>query len=95
MASISSSSAYAWPSDPDSSDDYLKIRANACGEPTEGSCLICMVALNDDQSQNISSRYPTIGRSEASDARTSSDGLVQNLNLDFNAVWVQAIMEPI
>jgi hypothetical protein len=47
-----------------------------------------MVALNGDRSNNTSSRYPTIGRSEVSNARTPSGGLVQNLNLDFNAVRV-------
>jgi hypothetical protein len=35
------------------------------------------------------------GRSEASDARTPSTGLIQNLNPDFNVVCVQAIMETI
>jgi hypothetical protein len=54
-----------------------------------------MVALNGDQSHKSSSRYPSIRRSEASDARTPSDSLVQNLNLNFNGVWVQAIMETI
>jgi hypothetical protein len=29
------------------------------------------------------------------DAQTPSGGLVRNLNPDFNAVWVQAIMETI
>jgi hypothetical protein len=38
---------------------------------------------------------PLFGRSEASDAQTPSTGLVQNLNSDFNAVRVQAIMETI
>jgi hypothetical protein len=57
--------------------------------------LICMVASNDDWSHNSSSRYPTIERSEASDAQTSSIGLVRNLNLNFNDVRVQAIMETI
>jgi hypothetical protein len=79
--------------DPDSSDDYPKIGASTCGEPMKGGCLICMVAPNGDRSHNSSSRYPTIGRSETSDARTPSGGLVRNLNLDFNDVWVQAIME--
>jgi hypothetical protein len=79
----------------DSSDDYSEIEANACGEPAEGSHLICMVASNGDWSHNNSNRYPTIGKSVASDARTSSVGLVQNLNSDFNAVRVQAIMETI
>jgi hypothetical protein len=54
-----------------------------------------MVAPNGVWSCNRSSGYPTIGRSEASDAQTSSMGLVRNLNLDFNAVRVQAIMETI
>jgi hypothetical protein len=54
-----------------------------------------MVALNGDRSSNTSSRYPTIRRSEASDARTTSGGLAQNLNPDFNAVRVQTIMETI
>jgi hypothetical protein len=54
-----------------------------------------MVALNGDQSNNTFSRYLTIGRSEASDARTPSDGLVQNLNPDFNAIRVQTIIKTI
>jgi hypothetical protein len=54
-----------------------------------------MVVPNGDQSRSSSSRYLTIGRSEAFDARTPSTGLVQNLNLDFNTMWVQAIMETI
>jgi hypothetical protein len=54
-----------------------------------------MVAPNGDRSHNSSSRYPTIERSEAFDVQTPSGGLVRNLNPDFNAVWVQAIMETI
>jgi hypothetical protein len=54
-----------------------------------------MVAPDGDRARNISSGYPTIERSEASDAQTPSAGLVQNLNPDFNAVQVQAIMETI
>jgi hypothetical protein len=54
-----------------------------------------MVAPNGDWSCNNSSGYPTIGRSEASDAQTPNTGLVQNLNPDFNDVRVQAIMETI
>jgi hypothetical protein len=45
--------------------------------------------------RHSSSGYPTIGRSEASDARTPSTGLIRNLNLNFNDVRVQAIMETI
>jgi hypothetical protein len=54
-----------------------------------------MMAPNGDQSNNNSSRYPIIERSETFDAQTPSGGLVQNLNPDFNVVWVQAIMETI
>jgi hypothetical protein len=79
----------------DSSDDYPEIGANACGNSTEDGCLILMVAPNGDWSCNRSSGYLTIERSEASDAQTSSTGLVRNLNPDFNAVRVQAIMETI
>jgi hypothetical protein len=64
-----------------------------------GTCEIRSLYLhggpNGDWSSNISSRYPTIGRSETSDARTPSGGLAQNLNPDLNAVRVQAIMETI
>jgi hypothetical protein len=71
-----SSSSSALILDQDSSDDYPEIGTNACGEPAEGGCLILMVAPNGDRSHNNSSRYTTIGRSEASDARTPSAGLV-------------------
>jgi hypothetical protein len=92
-ASSSSSSA----SSPglDSSNDYLEIRASACRNSTEDGRLILMVAPDGDQARNSSSGYPTIGRSEATDAQTPSAGLVQNLNPDFNVVRVQAIMETI
>jgi hypothetical protein len=93
--SASSSSTSSSTTDLDSYDDYPEIRANACEEPAEGGRLICMVTLNSDRSNNTSSRYPTIRRSEASDTRTPSGGLVQNLNPDFNAVRVQTIMESI
>jgi hypothetical protein len=48
-----------------------------------------------DRARNNSSRYPTIGRSEASDAQTPSVGLIQNLNLEFYAIRVPAIMDTI
>jgi hypothetical protein len=54
-----------------------------------------MVAPTGAPSHNSSSRYPTIGRSEASDARTPSDRLVRNLNQDFNIVRLQTIRESI
>jgi hypothetical protein len=87
LAAASSSSSSSTP-DPDSSDNYPGIRASACRKPAEGGRLICMVAPNGDRSHNNSNRYPTIGRSEASDAPTSNDGLVRNLNPDFNAIRV-------
>jgi hypothetical protein len=95
LAGASSSSTTSSTPDPDLSDDYPEIRVSACGEPVEGDYLIGMVAPNGDRSNNTSSRYPTIGRSEASDAQTPSGGLVWNLNPDFNTVRVQAIMETI
>jgi hypothetical protein len=90
-----SSSSLASTLDLDSFDDYPEIGASVCGEPVEGERLIYMVAPNGDRSHNSSSRYPTIERSEASDARTLSDGMVQNLNLDFNVVRVQVIIQTI
>jgi hypothetical protein len=95
LAGASSSSTLASTPDPDSFDVYLKIRASACGEPVEGSRFICMVAPNGDRSNNTSSRYPTVGRSDASDARIPSGGLVRKLNPDVNAVWVHTIIETI
>jgi hypothetical protein len=94
IGALSSSSSASSPGR-DSSDDYLKIGANACGNSAEDGRLILMVAPNGDRSRNSSSGYPTIGRSEASHAQTPSTGVVRNLNLDFNAVQVQAIMETI
>jgi hypothetical protein len=84
LSSSSSTSSPGW----DSSDDYPEIEASAYGNSTEDGRLILMVAPNRDQSCNNSSGYPTIGRSKASDARTPSAGLVQNLNPDFSVVRV-------
>jgi hypothetical protein len=92
VGASSSSSSVSTP-DQDSSDDYPEIRTSTCREPAEGGRLILMVAPNEDRSYNSSSRYPIIERSETSDARTLSGGLVQNLNPDFNAIRVQANME--
>jgi hypothetical protein len=91
----SSSSTSASIPDSDSSDDYLEIGASACREPVKDCRFIYMVAPNGDRSSNTSSRYPTNGRSKASDARTPSGGLARNLNPDFNAIRVQEIMETI
>jgi hypothetical protein len=94
-AGASSSSSSALSSNQGSSEDYPEIGVSTCGSSADISRLIFMVALNEDQPRYSSSGYPTIGRSEISDARTPSTGLIWNLDLDFNAVRVQAIMETI
>jgi hypothetical protein len=81
--------------DSDSADDYPEIGVNACREPAQDNRFIYMVAPHGDRTSNTSSRYPTIRRSEVSDAQTPRGGLAQNLNPDFNDVRVQAIMETI
>jgi hypothetical protein len=67
LAGALSSSTSASTPDSDLSDDYPEIEASACGDPVKDSRFIYMVASYGDQSSNNSSRYPTIGRSEASD----------------------------
>jgi hypothetical protein len=94
VGALSSSTSASTP-DSDSADDYPEIGANPCGEPVKDGRFIYMVAPNGDRSSNTSSRYPTIGRSQTYDAQTSSCGLARNLNPDFNAVRVQAIIETI
>jgi hypothetical protein len=91
----SSSSSSALSSDQGSSEDYPEIGVSTYGSSADISRLIFMVAPNEDQPRHSSSGYPTIRRSEASDARTPSIGLIRNLNPDFTAVRVQAIMETI
>jgi hypothetical protein len=92
---VSSSSSSASSPDRDSCSDYPKIRASTCGNSTEDGRLILMVAPDGDQAHNSSSGYPTIGRSEATNAQTRSVGLVRNLNPDLNVIRVQVIMETI
>jgi hypothetical protein len=94
-AGASSSSPSAMSSDQGSSEDYPEIGVSTCGSSADISRLIFMVAPNEDQPRHSSSGYPTIGRFEASDVRTPSTRLIQNLNPNFNAVRVQAIMETI
>jgi hypothetical protein len=89
----SSSSSSATSPDQDSADDYAEMGESTCGDPAEEGRLIVMVAPTRGLSQNSSSRYPTIRRSEASDARTPNDGMI--LNLDFSAIRLQTIMESI
>jgi hypothetical protein len=95
VVGVSSSSSSASSPDRDSSSDYPKIGASACGNSTVDDRLILMVAPDGDRARNSSSGYPTIGRSEATDAQTPSAGLVRNLNPEFNAVRVQAIVDII
>jgi hypothetical protein len=75
-AGASSSSSLALSSDQGSSEDYPEIGVSTCGSSTDISRLIFMVAPNEDQPRHSSSGYPTIGMSEASDARTLSTGLI-------------------
>jgi hypothetical protein len=91
----SSSSSSTLSSGRGSYDDYLEIGASACGNSAEDDRLILMVAPDGHRTRNSSSGYPTIRRSEASDAQTPSAGLVRNLILDFNVVRVHTIMETI
>jgi hypothetical protein len=67
-ARAASSSPSALSSDQGSSENYPEIRVNTCESFTSTSRLICMVAPNEVQPRHSSSGYPTIGRSEASDA---------------------------
>jgi hypothetical protein len=67
-AEAASSSPSALSSDQGSSEDYPEIGVNTCKSSASTSLLICMVAPNEDQPRHSSSGYPTIGRSEASDA---------------------------
>jgi hypothetical protein len=68
---------------------------STCEDPTEEGHHIVMVAPTGGPSQHSSSRYPTIERLEASDARTPNDRMIQNLNPDFNAIRLEMIMESI
>jgi hypothetical protein len=47
-----------------------------------------MAGSNDRESKNLSSKHPTIGRSEAPNAITPSQ-VVRNLNLNFNTIQLQ------
>jgi hypothetical protein len=81
--------------DQDLDDDYSEIEVSTYMDSTEEGRLIFMVALAREPSHNSSNIYPTIGRSEASDARTPNNAMIQNLNPDFNVVQLQTITEPI
>jgi hypothetical protein len=71
------------------------IGESICWSSTDESHLIIMVASARAPSHNSSSSYPTIRRSEASDAQMPNDGMIQNLNSDFNIMQLCTIMESI
>jgi hypothetical protein len=79
----------------DSIEDYPEIGNNTCWNPAIEAHRISMVGLTSGNSQNSSSKYPTIGATEESDARTPSSNVVWNLNPDFDAVRLQTITESI
>jgi hypothetical protein len=60
-AGASSSSSSGATPDWDSAEDYPKIGDNACWNPAIKAHRISMVGLARGNSQNISSKYPTIG----------------------------------
>jgi hypothetical protein len=91
----SRSSTSAVSLDQDSNDDYPEIGGSTCWNSVDEGCLIIILAPARAHSQNSSSTYPIIGRTEASDAGTPSDGMTLNLNPDFNVVRLQTIMESI
>jgi ABC-type Fe3+-hydroxamate transport system substrate-binding protein len=81
--------------DQDSSDDYPEIGINTYRDSAREGHLIFMVAPKGDPSHHSSNRYPTIERSEASDAWTPNTERIRNLNPDFNVMRFQTIMESI
>jgi hypothetical protein len=95
IGATSSSSTSATSLDQDSIDDYPKIRGSTCWNSTDERHLSIMMAPAGVPSQNSSSRYPTIDRSEASDAQMPNDEMIWDLNPNFNAMWLQTIMESI
>jgi hypothetical protein len=79
----------------DSTDDYPEIGGSICWNLADEGRLIIMVAPTRTPSQNNSSKYPTIGRSEASDARSPNDGMIRYLNPYLNTARLRTIMESI
>jgi hypothetical protein len=76
LSGASNSSSLAVSPDQDSADNYPKIGGSTCWDFIEEGHLIIMVAPTGAPLHNSSSRYSTIGRSEASDARTPNDGMI-------------------
>jgi hypothetical protein len=95
LAGASSSSSSGARPDRDSLEDYPEIGDNACWNLAIEACRINMVGSARGNSHKISSKYPTIGGSATSDARTPNNNIVQNLNPDFNTMRLQTILELI
>jgi hypothetical protein len=70
----------------DSAEDYPEIGGSACWNPVIEAHHINMVGPGRGNSQNSSSKYPTIGGSETSNANIPSSNIVRNLNPKFNKV---------
>jgi hypothetical protein len=85
-AGASCSSSLVETSDRDSVEDYPEIGGSSCWKPAIEAHRINMVFPARGNSQNSSSKYPTIGGSEASNARNPSSNIVQNLYPDFNTM---------
>jgi hypothetical protein len=94
-ARTSSSSLLTASPDQDLADDYPKIGGSTRGDSTEEGRLIAMVAPVGGPSHNSSSRYFTIRRSKAFNPWTPNDGMIRNLNSDFNVIWLQTVMDSI
>jgi hypothetical protein len=73
---VSSLSSPVASPDHNSFDDYPEIEISACGNSAREGRLIFTVAPNGDPSRHSSSRYPTIKRSEASDAGTPNARMI-------------------
>jgi hypothetical protein len=95
LVGASSSSSLGETTDRDSAKDYPEIRGSACWNLVIEACRINMVGPARGDSQNSSSKYPTIGGFEASVARTPNNNVVRNLDSNFNTVRLQTIMESI
>jgi hypothetical protein len=85
-AGTSSATSLGTSTGQDSIEDYHEIRGSIYDNLVVEACRISMMGPGKVAFSNSSSRYPTIKGSEASDARTPSNRVVQNLNPDFNVI---------
>jgi hypothetical protein len=76
IAGASSSSSSTASPDQDLFDDYPEIGTSTYRDSVGEGRLIFMVDPVGEPSHNSSSRYPIIGRSEASDARTPNNAMI-------------------